>query len=229
MARRTLSPFAALWSRHVQLYSDVFSVALQELSKLSSITGGEDAISEMLCPILSRVCYETHKSQGQELQTPSWESSIQPVKRNELKGGKKGKRPDFTCGLINPWAESCEKYEISLHIECKLLGFPTSATWILNENYVKNGIKRFDSKDHEYGKRANSGIMIGYIINMTPEDIESEVNNYQKKHISGYNKIKFLFDRKTLFKTRQEIKRGNITPYRFELFHLWVDLRNSYE
>jgi hypothetical protein len=207
----------------------VFSTALQELSESASISGDEDAISEILCSILNRVCYRLGKSRNQELQTPYWETPIQPVTGDELKGGKIKKRPDFTCKCINPWAASPEKYEISLHIECKLLGNPTSATWILNKNYVKNGIKRFDSKIHEYGKRADSGMMIGYIIGMKPEEIESEVNDFQKKHAPEYTDIKFVFDTTTPFKTRQNIKRKNVLPARFELIHLWVDLRNCYK
>lgn len=229
MARRPLSPFITLWNRHILLYSEVFSTALQELSELASISGDEDAISEILCSILNRVCFNFGKSRNQELQTPYWETPIQPVTGDELKGGKIKKRPDFTCKCINPWAASPEKYEISLHVECKLLGYPTSATWILNKNYVKNGIKRFDSKIHEYGKRADSGMMIGYIISMTPQEIESEVNDYQKKHVPEYPEIKFFFDTTTLFKTRQDIKRKNVMPDRFELIHFWVDLRNCYK
>lgn len=229
MARRPLSPFVTLWNRHVQLYSEVFSAALRELSVSSSISGDEDAISEILCSILSRVCFEFGRSRNQDLQTPYWETPIQPVTGVELKGGKIRKRPDFTCKCINPWASSHEKYEISLHVECKRLGYPTSATWILNENYVKNGIKRFDSKIYEYGKRADSGMMIGYIINMTPEEIEYEVNVYQKKHVPEYTEIKFLFDRTKLFRTQQDIKRGNVKPAFFELFHFWIDLRNCYK
>lgn len=229
MARRPLSPFITLWNRHILLYSEVFSTALQELSESASISGDEDAISEILCSILNRVCFKIGKSRNQELQTPYWETPIQPLTGDELKGGKIKKRPDFTCKCINPWAVSPEKYEISLHIECKLLGNPTSATWILNKNYVINGIKRFDSKIHEYGKRADSGMMIGYIIGMTPQKIESEVNEYQKKHASEYSDIKFFFDTTTLLKTRQGIKRKNVMPARFELIHFWVDLRNCYK
>ncbi len=229
MARRPLSHFIALWNRHILLYSEVFSAALQELSESASISGDEDAISEILCSILNRVCFNFGKSRNQELQTPYWEAPIQPVSEEGLKGGKIKKRPDFTCKCINPWATSPEKYEISLHVECKRLGYPTSSTWILNKNYVKNGIKRFDSKIHEYGKRAGSGMMIGYIIGMTPQEIESEVNDYQKKHASEYTDIRFLFDTTTLFNTRQDIKRKNVMPARFELIHLWVDLRNCYK
>ena len=204
-------------------------MALRELSESASVSGDEDAISEILCSILNRVCYKLGKSRNQELQTPYWETPIQPVTGDELKGGKIKKRPDFTCKCINPWAASPEKYEISLHIECKLLGNPTSATWISNKNYVKNGIKRFDSKFHEYGKRADSGMMIGYNISMTPQEIESEVNDYKKKHAPEYAEIKFFFDTTTFFKTRQAIKRKNVLPVRFELIHLWVDLRNCYK
>ena len=229
MARRQLSPFGTLWERHILLYSEVFSEALQELSESASISGDEDAISELLCSTLNRVCFNFGKSRNLELQTPYWEAPIQPVIEDELKGGKIKYRPDFTCRCINSWAASPEKREISLHVECKRLGYPTSATWILNENYVKKGIQRFDSKIHEYGKRAYSGMMIGYIIGMTPQDIESEVNDYQKKHAPEYTEIKFFFDTTTLFKTRQDIKRKNVMPARFELIHLWVDLRNCYK
>ena len=229
MARRPLSPFTILWARHVVNYSEIFSGALQELSESATLSGDEDAISEKLCPFLSKACFNFRKTKNLELQTPYWESPIQPVNQEELKGGKKRRRPDFTCRLINKWANSYEESEISLHIECKLLGNPTSATWILNENYVKNGIKRFDSETHEYGKRANSGIMIGYIISMTPEQIENEVNFYQKTHIPENSKIKFSFDTKPLFKSNQNIKRKNVIPTPFELIHLWIDLREKYK
>ncbi len=229
MARRPLSPFVKLWNRHVALYSEIFSAALRELSESSSISGDEDAISEILCSTLSRVCFRLGISRNQDLQTPYWEAPIQPITADELRGGKIKKRPDFSCKCINPWANSHEKYEISLHIECKLLGYPTSATWVLNENYVKNGIKRFDSKIHEYGKRAYSGMMIGYIISMTPAEIESEVNAYQKKHAPEYDQIKFSFNTMTLFEARQYIIRKNVMPTGFEIFHLWADLRSCYK
>jgi len=228
MARRSLSSFMMLWSRHKQIYSEVFSAALLNLTEMDSVSGDEDAISEILSLVLNQVCFEFSKSRNLEVQTPYSEAPVQPVTEDELKGGKIRKRPDFTCKCLNPWADSPEKHEISLHVECKRLGHPTSATWILNENYVKNGIKRFDSRTHEYGKRAYSGIMIGYIISMTPKKIEAEVNDYQKKHLPDNKKFKFTFDAKPLFQTRQDIKRKNVKPDQFELIHLWVDLRNCY-
>lgn len=228
MARRPLAPFTRLWERHVRLYLEVFSTALWELSESESISGDEDAVSELLCVILNGVCFKLGKSRNQELPSPCWETPIQPVAEDMLKGGKIKKRPDFTCKCLNPFAASPDTHEISLHVECKLLGSPTSPTWILNENYVKSGIKRFDSKTHEYGKRAHTGIMIGYIRDMAPLEIESEVNGYQKKHAPGYREINFVFETGTLFKTHQDIDRKYVMPSRFELIHLWVDLRNVF-
>lgn len=229
MARRALSSFASLWDRHKRLYSEVFSMALMKLADMDSISGNEDAISEMLCLFLNNACHYMGKSRDLEVSTPNWEKPIQPVVKNELKGGKSRKRPDFTCKCINPWADSPESYEISLHVECKLLGNPTSQSHVLNKNYVINGIKRFDSKSHEYGKRACSGIMIGYIISMTQKTIETEVNNYQKKHLPDNSDIKFELDSSPLIETRQNIKRKNVKPIGFELIHLWIDLRNCYK
>jgi hypothetical protein len=71
-------------------------------------------------------------------------------------------------------------------------------------------------------------MMIGYIISMTPKKIETEVNDYQKKHLPDNKKFNFTFDATPLFQTRQDIKRKNVKPDQFELIHLWVDLRNCY-
>jgi hypothetical protein len=229
MARHLLSHPENLWSRHVSLYSTIFSEALVELSKSDSISGDENNISEKLCPILSGCCYKHGKLKNHEIQTPYWEAPIQPISEEELMDDDIIKRPDFTCRLVNPMAESIENYEISLHIECKRLGYKTSANWILNQKYVTNGIKRFDNETHKYGKRADSGIMIGYIISMTPEEIESEVNIFQKKHIPENRNIKFTFDSKPLFKSSQDIERKYVVPTHFKLLHLWIDLRDVYK
>ena len=229
MARLPLPAFIILWNRHVQLYLEVFSTALHELAGKDSVSGDEEAISETLSLILNRVCFDAGKSRDKEVQTPYWEAPIQPVAGDELKGGKSSKRPDFTCKCSNPWADLPEEHEISFHVECKRLGNPTSASWNLNENYVKNGIKRFDCKTHQYGKRAPSGMMIGYIISKTPKEIETEVNRYQNKHLPGYKDIRFIFDTIILFQTHQEIVRRSVSPEQFELIHLWVDLRDNYQ
>lgn len=227
MNRRDLPSFIKLWKRHTDLYVGVFSLALTELAenRAAPAAGDEDAISEKLCYILRCVCFNIGKSRNREIQTPDWEVPIQPVNREELKGGKIRKRPDFTCKLVNPFAESSEEHEISFHVECKRLGKSTSVSWNLNKNYVEDGIRRFDCPNHEYGKRAPSGMMIGYIIGMTPLEIEAEVNDYQEEYLPYFAGIRFNFDAGHPFRTLQGIKRRNINPKEFELVHLWIDLR----
>jgi hypothetical protein len=226
MARYSIPSSPNLWQRHETLYVGLLFMALQRLSENACDTSHEDFISERLCPILSTLCYEESQTHQCEIRTPDWEKPIQPVTDNELKGGKIRKRPDFTCKLTNQFAACAEEYEIQFHIECKRLGLPTSINWKLNKKYVTNGIKRFDCASHEYGKRAASGMMIGYIISMSHEKIQDEVNTHQKLHCPYNPEIAFAFTDKKVQQCHQELKRENVKPDKFKLINLWVDLRN---
>jgi hypothetical protein len=68
---------------------------------------------------------------------------------------------------------------------------------------------------------------IGYIVDMSPGEIEIEVNNYQKKYMPYCPAIAFTFGIGRLFKTSQQIPRRNVEPARFELIHLWVNFKNK--
>lgn len=228
MGRRELTSSKSLWDRHIKLYYEVFSMALLDLADVDPISGDEDELSEQLCLCLNNTCFKIGKIRNQEVPTPNWEGPIQPVTQDELKGGKIKKRPDFSCKCVNPLADSLKNYEISLHVECKRLGNPTSPSWVLNENYVTNGIKRFDSKNHEYGKRAQTGMMVGYITNMNPKSILAEVNKYQKKYLPENSAISFKLNQSLLIKTSQKIDRKYIKPFKFELIHLWIDITQHY-
>jgi len=226
MARRSLPAFASLWQRHETIYCEVFFISLQKLAN-EPVSGDENAISKRLCPILTRVCFALRRSRHIEVRTPTWEGPIQPVSEDELEA--EPKRPDFTCKLRNPYAMSAENFEIPLHVECKRLGFPTSSSWKLNKNYVTKGMKRFDCHSHEYGKRASSGMMIGYIIDMEPEEILEEVNRYKQKHLSYFPDICMTVGEETVFRDRQDLIREHVPPREFSLTHLWVDLRQNYQ
>jgi hypothetical protein len=225
MGRHGIPPSSALWQRHETLYVGVFITALRRLSENGCDATDEDDISEQLCPLLTDICFEEGRKCNREIGTPDWDKPIQPVNKNELKGGKIKKRPDFTCKLVNTLADRADDYEIPFHVECKLLGEPTSRSWILNKNYVTEGIKRFDSRSHEYGKRASSGMMLGYIISMSPEKILNEVNLHQKKHCSNNPAVEFERVRESVRQYGQELNRKHVKPRQFKLIHLWADLR----
>lgn len=226
MARHNIPSFSSLWQKHETLYIGIFIMALQRLSEEKCNMTSEDTISEHLCIVLNAICFKESRKNNCEIRTPDWEKPIQPVTDSELKGGRARKRPDFTCKLTNPFAASADEHEISFHVECKRLGAPTSASWILNENYVTNGIKRFDCRLHEYGKRASSGMMVGYIINMSPEKILDEVNTHQKQHCSYNPAIEIDFVKGNVQQYRQKLNRKNLKPELFKLIHLWADLRS---
>ena len=229
MARRRLPAFGVLWERHESLYAEVFSLALAELANRPAVVGEEDAISESLCPILNQVCFGMERDRKREIRVPAWERPRQPVSEEELTGGKKRKRPDFTCSCHNRAASSPDELEIPFHVECKRLGDPTSRTWILNKNYVEKGMSRFDSREHKYGKRAPSGMMIGYIISLTPPKIMGEVNTHMSEKLKGWRKLGFTWGGGFVHRHRQTIVRRHVTPARFALSHIWVDLRKNYK
>ena len=227
MARRRIC-FAELWNRHEGLYRRIFVQALIRLAAESSISGDENSISKHLSTIVVTVCREIANTENREVQLPASDGLNQPVHVDEMQEDFTRTRPDFTCNCINPRAESNEDYLIPFHIECKLLGEPTSTTWILNTNYVTHGIARFDLESHRYGNRASSGIMIGYIISMTPEQIQTEVNSCIEKKLPDVPPLVFALSDVPL-QSQHRFARRHVTPTPFTLIHLWVDIRSNYQ
>jgi hypothetical protein len=87
-----------------------FSTALRELAEKDSLSGDEDAISELLSLIIRQVCFNFNRSRdNEEIRVPIWEAPIQPVNRGELRGGKRRKRPDFICNYFNSHAVSADE------------------------------------------------------------------------------------------------------------------------
>ncbi len=113
-------------------------------------------------------------------------------------------------------------------MECKRLGRLDSG-WPLNKNYVTKGIKRFLSKEHEYGKRAPSGMMLGYVVNMTLSEIQNQINTYLSKELPYVPIIDFELKKRPVNRTTQKFNRQEVEPSDFSLHHLWVDLRKNYQ
>ncbi len=226
MARRKIT-FAKLWSQHESLYRHIFVEALVRLAAELRILGDENDVSKHLATILVAVCQKNAKARNEEIRTPLYELPQQPVNIDETQEDFIRKKPDFTCNRINLQAKSLPEYEIPFHVECKLLGKPTSSTWILNRNYVTNGIARFDLQSHKYGNWASSGLMIGYIVSMTPGEIQTQVNSHIEKKLPGVPRLEFKLSGVPL-RSKHRFERKHVTPTPFTLFHLWVDLRSNY-
>lgn len=204
----------------------------------------EDRISRALYRCLVQA-QDTLKRAGQGLiGTLHWQIPIQPdpnVSYEEYEDNI----PDFSWQIFDNVMslgkeQDKENVHLSLnyyfHIECKRLGSPTSATWKLNPNYVHNGILRFVSEGHRYCQHIQSGVMIGYLEDMTCEEILQEVNaaiEQVKETLSPQTKITPLLPPQTGW---QEKATSRLThqlerPFPkspFTLWHFWLDLRNCY-
>tara|TARA_B100000959_G_C14991455_1_gene628091 strand:+ start:2638 stop:3237 length:600 start_codon:yes stop_codon:yes gene_type:complete len=189
----------------------------------------EDDISEVLALKTRQANFSLNQKNRGLSFPPEWEKPIQPASKANIGQNKKKKKPDFSCPFRNDSAQNFEEAWLDYHIECKRLGKPSSPSWILNRNYVENGIVRFLDPQHRYGKGAKSGAMIGYVQNMDTESILKEIN----ETIQGSTKYKISlitfsgngFDEKGITKTSQKFSRKHVLPSLFHLRHIWVDLR----
>lgn len=212
-----------LWEKHEKLYKSIFIASLKSLAKKGCSKGMENSISEQMCPIIQKECFKRHQMHHMEIAKPIWEGPISPVTDEDLLQRDFNKRPDFTCNVNNAFPESYEDLYIPFHIECKLLGEPNSPGWNFNKNYVINGINRFDSHKHSYGKRANSGMMIGYIFDMEPQKIFEEVSCHSDHELNS----SVLVFHERVSESEQFLDRKHIVPKNFKLIHAWVDLRET--
>jgi hypothetical protein len=199
------------WPKFVKLRIEIFSKALDALNITEEIINKENEISKMLNPELITVC----RKMKLEIGIPVWDPKNRPLNDNDIKSPSANTRPDFTCSHYDTNAERNELYEINLHIECKRIGKNKS----LSLKYISNGINRFDSLSHEYGKYANDGIMIGYIISSTKNEIQEIINN---NLLSNIEKLNFRTKNK-VENISTKFERENVEPHNFRLHHIWAD------
>ena len=205
------------WITFVNVRIEVFCKALEDLVVTEKMKEKEDDISNVLDPILTNVCF----MQKIETGTPEREKPKSAITKDDLLLESINKRPDFTCTLHDTYAESVELYKLDLHIECKCIGFnrKSSPSWDLNNNYVKNGINRFDTLSHEYGKNVKDGIMIGYIISSNKLDIQKNIN---AKLSNKMEKLNFT-SRNKVEKVTTKFIREVVEPTNFTMHHIWAD------
>jgi hypothetical protein len=160
---------------------------------------------------------------------PTPEAKNTPYAGDQNPTERENKIPDFQWGFIDHLVneDSCERCFV---LECKRLGRPTSPNWKLNENYVMNGICRFLTAPHEYGKGDDACGMVGYVQNMTFDDILRDVNQAASTSPVAVSPISSPPDRWTEDGVT-ELEHILVRPFPispFQMLHFWVDIRNSY-
>ena len=218
-----------LWARHEERILEVFSVALEMLREKPALPKLETEINLQLYFMIRRANHQLRRiSRGLE-HIPAWEAQSQPVSEDEEDKSRLNKKPDFQWQMVDDFEPDPEKAYKHYTVECKRLGNPSSKTWVLNENYVQNGILRYVKEEFGYGKFTPSGAMIGYIQSMNPPQILAEVNCFARKEsVAAINSPVHGWNEAGVSKLEQRVNRPEVTPTPFYLRHLWVDLRNLY-
>ena len=134
------------------------------------------------------------------------------------------KRPDFACMLKDLQAKNFKSSQITYFVECKRLGIPENKL-VFNSLYSEKGIARFISVEHQYAKNCPSASMIGYIQNMEPDNILTEVNKFAKvRSVLSLTKAAAAWATDVTRVSQLPLSRHFDTT-KIQLTHFWVDLR----
>jgi len=207
------------WASHESRVLEIFCRALSKLAAQKRLPTREDDLNRELFRFARKENYELIKKGRGSQSSLLYEANNQPAADDLVRAKRESKRPDFQCGFVDAQI-GVDRFFV---LEGKRLGQPSSNSWVLNENYITNGIQRFVHAEWAYGQDASSGVMIGYIQSMTMDEILEEVNNCGKSHkvpeiaaiVGGQNGL-------VQFQHRLD-RSFPETPYR--LIHVWANLR----
>jgi hypothetical protein len=211
--------------------SEVFDILILALIKLKEeidIPLMEDNINRQLFLLMRIANFELCKSDSNRSDLlPIYQCKVQPIDDDDREKKKwEDKIPDFQFQKTDFNSRIPSNSAKQFVIECKRLGHPTSPNWVLNENYIKNGIIRFISNEWRYGQGSRIGAMIGYVQSMEISDIIDDISN----HVSKNNLSPF---------TSHSSSKGYLTEFNqllnrtfeiqdFVLRHIWIDLKDKY-
>lgn len=218
-----------LWKKHEERVCEVLAYALLLLQRKPGLIQDEDELNRQLVFCL-REANSYYHEHDRGVDTPFiYEARNQPSSTHQTKNLHEDKRPDFQSGFIDHTERDPQKKDKFFCIECKRLGNPPSPKWILNENYVNNGIARFIEEMHRYGFEVESGAMVGYIESSDFDTILSDVNTtliaFQASlvNIQPSNGVWSSADTNLL---EHSFERSfPVSP--FVLKHFWIDLRGK--
>ncbi|MCA1510453.1 hypothetical protein [Bradyrhizobium sp. NBAIM01] len=155
---------------------------------------------------------------------PVTECCNQPDPDDDSRARREQKRPDFQWVYLDRYESDPLRSSKQFVVECKRLGEPPRADWVLNFNYIEHGIVRFRHPDWAYAKRAQSGAMVGYMQSMTPETILAAVNAECQRQAFPDLTPTGAWVAGATTQLGHSFDRGfAISPIR--LHHFWIDLR----
>lgn len=217
-----------LWKKHEQRVLEVLLEALSILSKKTGLLQSEIYLNRELYFCLLEANHRLRKLGKGFDHPPVTEGKNPPSPDDEQRAKREDKIPDFSWGFIDDLASDSRWSARYFVIECKRLGKPSPANWILNENYSHHGMVRFITMEHGYAKNEISGAMVGYVQSMDFDEILQEVDAEAKKlsiaplvlspagwQMNGTSLLSHKLTRPFLASS-------------FLLKHIWVDMRSCY-
>jgi hypothetical protein len=214
MARPRLSSIR--WAEYERRCLIVLRAALTLLSEQTTGPGENDINRDLYSCIRSA---HAASRDGATLSPVVYECMNPPSPRDKKRAAREFKRPDFQWGLMDDQAEPEDAYKYFV-IECKRLAPSARGQRRYAKLYISDGILRFVSPGHGYGKDAESGAMVGYLQSLSVDDALVDVNaNAAKRKLPALELSRRDGDRAADLEHR--LKRNfPVTSYR--LSHLWV-------
>jgi len=226
MTRPRLSA-ALTWLRFEEAVHAVFTEALRRLANSTQLEAAEEPINYALYWLSREVHHEMLKSQQGSIPFAiMFDSTNQPEPDDTVRCSRLRKRPDFGCIITDSQAADFRRAQIGYHLECKRLG-KAEGNWILNENYSEHGMCRFMREESGYAKGCASAAMIGYMQNMEPGDILTQVNSFaDKREIPSLSKAAAAWATKDVTRISQAPLNRTFDTSPVQVSHFWIDLRH---
>ncbi len=216
------------WQKFENSILATFKLALEKLAQCEELPLKEDKVNRKLREYVFEAITELNLPDEESKWSVVYEASNQPSITDEERSKREDKRPDFQCAIFDRQEKETIRGQKFFVIECKRLGTPPSSSWVLNRNYITNGVQRFIKKEWAYAADYSSGAMIGYLQTMTLETAHKEVGNYAKDY--AVPKLELLEKDWSLEKTNllsHQLRRSEVIPENFKLTHLWIDIRKQ--
>lgn len=218
-----------LWSRHERRVLEVLVDALSLLQTEADLERSEVVLNRKLyfC-LLNANRRRWQESRDGFDHPPVWEGKNSPDLDDERPAKRENKIPDFCWSIIDHAAEDPRRGAHYFVIECKRLGSPSRADWILNENYIQHGVLRFVRPEYGYAKNEASAAMVGYIESMEPDDILADVNTAAlSAAIGAIARPNAGWQVDGVSRIVHQVTRLSPEPV-LTLRHVWVDLRSCF-
>jgi hypothetical protein len=161
-----------LWERHTERCLQILREALIMLNQ-----GPPDERETDLNRRLYLAIIDAHATAArggvEQLAVVVPEGRSPPVASDAERAAREAKIPDFYWAYVDHLAEPGASRQFVL--ECKRLTESTR-NWIYTERYVHEGVVRFITPEHAYGKDTPSGAMVGYLQAIDFDQALNEVN-----------------------------------------------------